>query len=351
MGALEGTGLRTADQQPTGSPAISVVIPTRNRRALLEEAVDSVIAQSYTDWELVVVDDASQDDTWSWLESLSDPRIRCWRLVDHQEQSGARNAGVRRARGPIIVSLDDDDLLASDALDTHLQALQRYPEAIASVGGYTVFDARGARTLHRVVRRRCVRDVWQDVLFGWIATAGQCAFRRQALLAVDLWDESWRRVTDHELWARIGLSGPVALSPNVVLHYRIHPGQWRPENLDELMTQARQRGLNSAEGQRRALGEETLRVRALALEAFDHYLDAQAARALGLYLAVVRRMPYLLSSPLTRPLVLRPMSRCLSGSFGIRLGRRFLDRADRWRGRDVDFSVRETRTGHDSDEV
>lgn len=140
-------------------PLISVVIPTRNRCDFLRQAVNSVCEQSLPDWELVVVDDASEDGTWAWLQSLSDPRIRCLQMTQRSEQSATRNAGVRQARGSIIISLDDDDLLAPQALAKHGVALRRYPRAIASVGGYVAFDAEGAQRPQRVVRRQQVREL------------------------------------------------------------------------------------------------------------------------------------------------------------------------------------------------
>ncbi len=321
-------------------PAISVVVPTRNRRALLEDSLASVFAQSFEDWELIVVDDASEDDTWEWLERLDDRRVRAIRLPARLQQSGARNTGVRAARAEIVLSLDDDDLLAPRALETHVAALHRRPDAIASVGGYLAFDGRGARAAQRLVRRRRCRSVWPEVLFGWVATAGQTAFRADALASVSWWNESYQRVTDHELWSRLARCGPVVLLPEILLHYRVHPGQWRPENLDELMTRARVEAVSRLAGAERREGEELLRLREVAIRARRHFLRAEAWQALALYWRVVRARPSLLASPLTRPLVLTPMSRCLLGPAGLRLARRVLDRVRALRRRDVDFSVR-----------
>ncbi len=218
--------------------------------------------------------------------------------------------------------------------------MREHPRAIASVGGYEVFDERGARTRHRLVRRKQVRSIYRDLLFGWMPTAGESAFRREILERVDYWDESWRRATDHELWSRVGNLGDVVVLPDIVLHYRVHSGQWRPPDLDEVMTRARERAVAQTEGESRRFGEETLAVRRVFQEAYGHFIAARAWSALGLYLEVAWRMPSLLTSPLTRPMILHPMSRCLVGPWGIRLGRILLPRVQRYLGRDVDFSVR-----------
>jgi hypothetical protein len=179
-------------------------------------------------------------------------------------------------------------------------------------------------------------------LFGWEAVAGQCAFRADALASVDYWDESFIRATDQELWARLSRRGPVVLSPKTVLTYRIHAGQWRPTEIDDLMTATRVKAVGQLQGSERDTGERILEDRALALDAFINFLDARAGAALWRYLRVCGRRPSLLGSPLTRPIILVPMSRCMVGSLGIRLGRRILARLDRMRHRKLDLSVRST---------
>jgi len=95
---------------------VSVVIATRNRSALLAEAVRSVLAQTGVRWELLVVDDASTDGTWAYLEALRGPSVRGLRLEIHGERSAARNLGLAEARAPYVMFLDDDDLLRKGAL-------------------------------------------------------------------------------------------------------------------------------------------------------------------------------------------------------------------------------------------
>src|SRR5438876_3252 len=95
---------------------VSVVIATRNRRALLAEAIATVFDQTFADWELLVVDDCSSDDTPRYLAGLDDTRIRIFRQTVPLERSAARNRGLREARGKFIMFLDDDDLLRPAAL-------------------------------------------------------------------------------------------------------------------------------------------------------------------------------------------------------------------------------------------
>lgn len=103
MGSKDTTVEKPVSQTSVpAAPLVSVIIATRNRCSLLEQAVASVVAQSFGDWEIVVVDDASEDRTWSWLEGRSDPQLRPIRLEEHAERSAARNVGTRAARGRYV---------------------------------------------------------------------------------------------------------------------------------------------------------------------------------------------------------------------------------------------------------
>jgi glycosyltransferase involved in cell wall biosynthesis len=91
-------------------PLVSVVLPTRDRPDRLRRAVDSVLAQRYKHWELLVVDDGGTSDSESVVDAAGDPRLR-WTRIDHQGVCAARNTGLARARGEIVAYLDDDNLL------------------------------------------------------------------------------------------------------------------------------------------------------------------------------------------------------------------------------------------------
>src|SRR5438128_1621108 len=104
-------------------PKVSVVLPTYNRRPLLREAVDSVVGQSFSDWELILVDDGSTDDTRAYFKELTDPRVSRVFLPHSANRSAVRNAGIARARGEWIAFLDSDDLWAPEKLTRQVEAL------------------------------------------------------------------------------------------------------------------------------------------------------------------------------------------------------------------------------------
>jgi glycosyltransferase involved in cell wall biosynthesis len=287
------------------------------------------LAQTFGDWELIVVDDASEDATWAWLQEVNDARVRGIRLEGHSERSKARNAGLGLATGPFILFLDDDDVLPERALRVHVEALNACPAAIASIGGYRVFDERGVRWTVPIVWHRVTRQVWRDVLFGWMAVSGQCLFRTEVVRSANGWSEPCIPVVceDHDLWLRIGRIGPAVLLTDIVLNYRAHDGQWRPENLEEIMTDVRERAVTTVHGRERQLAERILRVRAAVKNLdLENHGRARGVRAFIRYLGSLSMAPGLLASPLTRRRIIKPMLTFVLGEKGTNAVKQWLRR-------------------------
>jgi glycosyltransferase involved in cell wall biosynthesis len=114
---------------------VSVIIPTHNRAALLAEAIDSVLQQTFSDFELIIVDDGSTDDTPQVVAAYDDPRIVYIRQ-DGQERGAARNRGVAAAHGEFITFLDDDDWFLPHKLAVQVPYLQANPEVGMVISGW-----------------------------------------------------------------------------------------------------------------------------------------------------------------------------------------------------------------------
>jgi glycosyltransferase involved in cell wall biosynthesis len=112
-------------------PSVTLVTPTRNRAHTIGRAIRSVLAQTHVDWELVIVDDASSDDTERVARSFADARIRYVREREHVGPTGAKNRGFDEASHPWIGVLDDDDELVPRALEKLLAVAQRIPRVDA----------------------------------------------------------------------------------------------------------------------------------------------------------------------------------------------------------------------------
>src|SRR5215208_7628052 len=131
------------EQEGVASPLVSVVIPCYNQAHFLGEAIESVLAQSYPYFEIIVVDDGSPDDTSEVAARY--PEVRLVRQ-ENQGVSGARNSGFARSEGEYVVFLDADDRLLPEALEAHLEHLEAHPEC-AFVSGRYKFMADGGSPL------------------------------------------------------------------------------------------------------------------------------------------------------------------------------------------------------------
>ena len=120
-------------------PRISVIIPTYNRADMVGDAIQSVLGQTYFDWELIIVDDGSTDNTDDVVAGHKDERIR-YIYQDNRKLPGARNTGIRAARGQYVAFLDSDDLFLPDKLKGQIAFLEGRPELGVVAGGFVEVD-------------------------------------------------------------------------------------------------------------------------------------------------------------------------------------------------------------------
>ncbi len=110
-------------------PIVSIVLPTYNRAHLIEETIKSVLDQTFTDWELIIIDDGSEDTTNEIIQQLKDERLQYFK-VNHTGYIGkTRNIGIQKSRGTYIAFLDSDDLWRSDKLEIQIALFKKFPNA------------------------------------------------------------------------------------------------------------------------------------------------------------------------------------------------------------------------------
>jgi glycosyltransferase involved in cell wall biosynthesis len=157
---------------PTDAPLkVSVILPTRNRASTLGAAIDSVLQQTYTNLELIVVDDASSDSTAAVVArcARADGRVKPVRLTTNRGTYWARNVGLQHATGDLVTIQDDDDLSLAHRLELTVAALRARPDAVAAIAGYVRRDPLGrpvviggvvvrAQGLHTLTVRRSFLD-------------------------------------------------------------------------------------------------------------------------------------------------------------------------------------------------
>jgi glycosyltransferase involved in cell wall biosynthesis len=200
---------------------ISVVIPTRDRRELLRLALLSVRGQTAVDIEVIVVDDASADDTASVVSAFADSRLRIVRQASPGGVSTARNRGIAEASGGWVAFLDDDDLWAPDKLALQLEAATRSSRRWVYAGDVNVDDdlrvltAFPAPTPEQVMERL---PRYNPVPSG----ASNVLVRADALAEAGPFDSGLKRTEDWDMWIRVARTGPPAFVPRPLVAYRFH---------------------------------------------------------------------------------------------------------------------------------
>jgi glycosyltransferase involved in cell wall biosynthesis len=197
--------------------SISVIIPTHSRPHLLPLAVESALAAG-TDVEVVVVDDASNDNTAEACRALKG--ISYIRLAHNQGVAGARNVGVLSSSAEYIAFLDDDDLRLPGSLDLQLAVLQNTPGVALVYGQALIGGAVDRLALDRYPQPCPEGDVfWQLVTQNFIPS-GSVVFRRSCLFTTGLLDRSIAGIDDWDLWVRIAALYQVAALDQPVMIWR-----------------------------------------------------------------------------------------------------------------------------------
>lgn len=212
---------------------LSVIIPTWNRAHLVCEAIDSALNQRPGEVEVIVVDDASSDQTTEVLTRIYGSRIRLLRLSERYGAGAARNAGAALARGEFVGFLDSDDVWLPGKLDTELQVFQRFPDAEAVVSDSQNFYEHQADAASRFAQNGLLSATGGDVRWAnecdWLwtnstNTVHTCSVtvRREALtrLGPTLFAEDLDCCEDWEFQMRVCHLCRVVVLPKVLAHVR-----------------------------------------------------------------------------------------------------------------------------------
>ncbi len=189
--------------------AVSVIIPTFNRAQRVTRAVSSVLYQTFRDFEVIVVDDGSIDDTLDRLAQF-DRYIVLLRQAENLGVSAARNAGIKAARAPLIAFLDSDDYWLPDKLGTQVAFFKQAPEAVACQTEET-WIRRGRRVNPRSIHLKPSGDIFLPSLKLCLVSPSAVMVKASLLHDVGLFDESLPACEDYDLWLRISCRYPIDL--------------------------------------------------------------------------------------------------------------------------------------------
>lgn len=206
------------------APVVSIILATYNGLPFLREAVDSVRAQTFADWELIVIDDGSTDDSVAWLESLRDERVRVLRCEHTGNRGRLRNRGVAAARGRWIAFNDSDDRWRPEKLERQLAYHAARPELGWSYTGRTVIDVHGQPFANPLHRPWVPHSGWilRPLLSFDAAIALPAVLVDRSLLeqAGCFWDHAWGE--DYELWIRLAKEAECGLIDEPLVEIRGH---------------------------------------------------------------------------------------------------------------------------------
>lgn len=191
-----------------GNPTVSIILPAYNRLAYLREAVASVFVQTYDNWELIIADDGSSQETRAYLRAIADPRVTVLWLSHTGIPSIARNQAIRRARGHYLAFLDSDDQWRPAKLEVQVDALRASPDCRWSYTAVDLIDADG-------------NPVDRDGFAPWVPYAGDITERllwihahiaidaviaeRRLVLEAGGFDERQRFGEDYDLYIRLAM--------------------------------------------------------------------------------------------------------------------------------------------------
>jgi glycosyltransferase involved in cell wall biosynthesis len=201
-------------------PLVSVIIPAYNAERTILETITSVLRQSFTDFELIVINDGSTDHTLERLESIHDERLRVL-TFDNAGLEAARNRGIQHAYGQFISFIDADDLWTGDKLARQLDALRRLPCAGVAYSWTAFIDEEG-KFLFAKEPVYVEGHVFTSLLVdNFIASGSNVLIRRECVESIGLFDPCFRGYGDWDYFLRASVHWPFVMVPRYQILYRL----------------------------------------------------------------------------------------------------------------------------------
>ncbi|WP_462327649.1 glycosyltransferase family 2 protein [Desulfobaculum sp.] len=238
-------------------PVVSILLPVRNGDAWLGASLESVLAQTLTRWECLVVDDASTDATPDILAQCADSRIRVLRNSRPRGVAWSLNRALAAARAPLLARQDADDESLPTRLERQVEFLRQYPSiGVVGTGVHMVDEAgrpAGAYRLHEYHAR-----ISWALCFGHPFAHPTVCMRRRVIEQVGGYDVTFPAAQDHDLWTRLAGRTRFANIPDQLVIYRRHAGAVSAARQRQLAADARARARHLSWLIGRAVGEGEL---------------------------------------------------------------------------------------------
>jgi glycosyltransferase involved in cell wall biosynthesis len=201
---------------------VSVVIPSYNCMAYLPATLESILKQTFTDFEVLIINDGSTDNILEWLKKITDSRIR---VISQENQglAGARNTGIANSNGEYIAFVDADDLWAPTKLEKQVHCLEKNQEVGLVHTWMLLIDEKGKST-GRVLHSHAEGNAWKEVIVKNVIACPSVMIRRCCFEKVGFFEPSHNPVEDWDMWIRIASNYPLAVIKEPLAYYRQVPG-------------------------------------------------------------------------------------------------------------------------------
>ncbi|MFV8571116.1 glycosyltransferase family 2 protein [Marinobacter sp. SBS5] len=223
-------------------PRASIIVPAFNAGQYIRKTLDSILSQSFQDFEVIIIDDGSSDDTAQIIHQYEDPRIRYY----HQPNSGKpaipRNRAIKKAQGEFIFIFDSDDIMLPGKLATTIERMEQAPQAGLAFTGFACIDEQDSvinpdflapyQTLYNLEKTGVTDNAFlikaPDALKGlaisnYLGTSG-VAIRRTVFENVGGFDEDVRNSDDYLMWQAVASQYDFLYIPTIFHHYRVRSG-------------------------------------------------------------------------------------------------------------------------------
>lgn len=205
-------------------PLISIIIPTQNRYQLLAKALNSACNQTYQNIEIIVIDDASRDETSQYVSNLrlTDRRVTLIKNTTPVGGAKARNMGLAESRGEFIAFLDDDDEWFPEKLAIQSKALQVNPDCVAISCGFEIIYPSGKIKTKIPKSSVSIQDLYSCNFLGG---ASMLFCRAEVLKKINGFDPLLKSCQDWDLWVRLAKQGRILVSHQLLVKYTLHAGE------------------------------------------------------------------------------------------------------------------------------
>lgn len=205
------------------NPLVSILMPVYKTAPYLREAMDSMLSQTFTDFELIVLNDCSPDDAEAVLDNYTDPRIVRYKGEKNAGLSNVLNVGIGMARGKYIARMDSDDISLPQRLQIQVEYLETHPEIDLVSVGMQLFGAREDVW----IREQNPEKVKINALFHSPILHASSVWRKDSFESQGLrFRQRMVPAEDYDLWARALVKGLKLVNlPDVLYKYRMHPSQ------------------------------------------------------------------------------------------------------------------------------